>query len=588
MRYVFLTLFTAGLVTNAAAAEPAGTAAKVDELILSGESASSLQQVDDATFLRRLTMDVIGRPATPSEITRFGLDPSENRRAKAIERLLDSEEYGRNWARYWRDAMLLRATNVRSALVRQPFETWMAERLNDNESWDSIVEELLTATGTVKENGATALFFAHEGEPEEVAAEASRLFMGIQVQCANCHDHPWDRWKREEFHELVAFFPRVSVRRDRSTDDRTAYIVASVDRQQRRRRGVSEFLLKRLDRNRDQIISREEAGRTPLQRLFNNERAMERVDRDGDGRLTIEEIRSAEPADNNRPGQGSAEHFMPDLDNPASEGTKVDPVFFLGDRTIDAGAKDLDRRQAVAKFITSRGNEWFARAIVNRLWSELTGTAFYAPVDDLGPDREASHAEALEVLCDGFVASRYDLKWLMRTILATQMYQRDISTDAEGFAYMEPGRLRSDQLYAALCQSLGVSGLQLPVVERRRYGRGDTGRAAMAATFGFDPSTPRDEVSGSIPQALFLMNSPQISQLISADDAQSPVARVLRTVSDNDDAVRELYLAVLGRIPTEQELSVCQEYLSESPTAAEGMEDVLWALLNSSEFQTKR
>lgn len=592
VRDLFVTMFSVTLMASVSAAErapqPSRTAAQVDQLILQSEETASLSLVDDAAFLRRVTLDVAGRPATPAEITRFGLNPSQNKRSAIVDELLESSEYGENWARYWRDAMLLRATNVRSGLVRQPFEDWMAERLNDNQSWETIVQELLTATGTVRENGATALLFAHEGEPEEVAAEASRLFMGIQVQCANCHDHPWDRWKREEFHELVAFFPRVSVRRDRSTDDRTAYIVASVDRDQRRRRGVSEFLLKRLDRNDDQIITKQEAARTPLQRLFNNERAMERVDRDGDGRLTIEEIRTAEPASNNRPGQGSTEHFMPDLDNPASEGTQVDPVFFLGDRTIDTGANDLDRRQAVAEFITSHRNEWFARAIVNRMWAELTGTAFYEPIDDLGPDREASHAKALEVLCEGFVSSGYDLKWLVRTILATQIYQRDINTGVDGFAYMEPERLRSDQLYAVLCQSLGVDGLQLPVENRRRYGRGDPGRGAIAATFGFDPSTLRDEVAGTIPQALFLMNSPQLNQLIRADDARSPIARILQAVSDDDDAVRELYLAVLGRLPSKGELAVCQEYLAEAPTTEEGMEDVLWALLNSSEFQTKR
>ncbi len=527
-----------------------------------------------------MTLDVIGRPATPAEITRFGLNPSPDKREAVVDRLLDSTEYGKNWARYWRNAILLRGTNVRSVLVQQPFEEWMAESLNENRSWDKIVHDLLTAT---------ALFFAHEGEPEEVAAEASRLFMGIQVQCANCHDHPWDRWKREEFHQLAAFFPRVSVRRDRSTDDRTAWLVASVNRDQRRGRGVSEFLLKRLDRNRDQIITKQEAQRSPLQRLFANERIMERVDRNSDGRLTIEEIRTAEPASNNRPGQGSTEHFMPDPANPASEGTRVDPEFFLGDRAIDSGMADLERRTAVAEFITSRRNEWFARAIVNRMWSELTGTAFYAPIDDIGPDREAVHEEALELLSQRFVASRYDLKWLIRTITATQIYQRDINSAADGFARMEPERLRSDQLYAVLCQSLGVDGMQLPVQNRRRYGRGgDPGRRAIDATFGFDPSTPRDEVAATIPQALFLMNSPQIDRLISARDAESPIARILETVSDEADAVRELYLAVLGREPTADELAICQEYLSGAGTVTEGLEDVLWALLNSSALQTKR
>ena len=592
VRILYLAIIPGLLFTSAAGDESTGsiarTAEEVDELILAEEPSQTRELIDDATFLRRVSLDLVGKPATPGEITRFGLDPSSNKRQAAVARLLSSSEYGENWARYWRDAILLRSTNVRSMIVRQPFEEWMADNLNSNRPWDHIVEDLLTATGSVNDNGATALLFAHEGEPEEVAAEASRLFMGIQVQCANCHDHPWDRWKREEFHELVAFFPRVRVTRDRTTDDRTAYVVASMDREQRRRPGVSQFLLTRIDRNRDEVISKQEAQKSPLRRLFSNDRIMERVDKNGDGKLTLEEIKTAQPAGNNRPGQGSAEHFMPDLENPAAEGTRIDPVFFLNDRKIKAGSQDIDRRSAAADFITSRGNKWFANAIVNRMWAELTGTAFYIPVDDIGPDREASHATALEALCKGFVASRYDLKWLLTTIVSTNVYQRNLNTEVDGFARMEPARLRSDQLYAVLCQSLGVEGIQLPVQGRRRYAQGDPGRGAIEATFGFDPSTSRDEVTGSIPQALFLMNSAQINQLISARNSDSPIARIRRSVDSDEDAVGELYLTVLGRNPTEGELRVCGDFLGEASDPSEAMEDLFWALLNSSEFRMKR
>ena len=585
MKIVVHAMIPALMMTPILAADPA---ADVDQMILAGEQTAGLTRIDDATFLRRVSLDLIGRPATAGEITRFGLNPSAMKRQEIVERLLASPEYGENWARYWRDVILLRSTNVRSAIVRQPFEQWMAENLNENRSWGDIVEDLLTATGSVTDNGATALLFAHEGEPEEVAAESSRLFMGIQLQCANCHDHPWDRWKREEFHNLVAFFPRVSVRRDRSADDRRAYLVASVDRERRRRPGVSQFLLTRTDRNRDGVISKTEAQRSPLQRLFANDRIMERVDKNNDGRLTLEEIKMAQPPDNNRPGQGSIEHFMPDLEVPAAEGTRIDPVFFLNDRKIKPGSRDIDRRSAAARFITSRGNEWFAKAIVNRMWAELTGTAFYTPVDDIGPDRQAVHAGALDVLCKAFVARNYDLKWLLKTIIKTNIYQRDINSEPGDFVSMEPSRLRSDQLYAVLCQSLGVDGLRLPVPDRRRYGRDDTGRAAIEATFGFDPSTSRDDVTGSIPQALFLMNSPQINGLISGRHSDSPIARIRQTVSSNEDAVRELYLAVLGRDPNRGEMAICSSFIRDSGDKTGAMEDVFWALLNSSEFLMKR
>ncbi len=568
---------------------PDSVARRVEALILEAEQAQQPTPVDDATFLRRVSLDIIGRPATPGEITRFGLTPNPDKRKQLTDSLLAAEEYGRNWARYWRDAILLRATNVRSSLVREPFEEWMAGQLNENRSWDKIVTELLTATGKVREQGETALFFAHEGVPEEIAAEASRLFNGIQVQCANCHDHPWDRWKRDEFHELVAFFPRVSVRRDRQSENRFDYVVESVDRERRRLSGISQFLLTRIDRNRDRVISELEAERSPLRRLFANDRIREQVDKDGDGKLTIDEIKTAQPPGNNRPGQGSTEHMMPDLDNPASEGKRVDPVFFLNDRKIRAGSEDMKRRSAAARFITSRGNEWFAKAIVNRMWSELTGTAFFSPVDDIGPDREPVHEAALEELCDGFVASGHDLKWLAKTIVSTRIYQRDISTESEGFTFMEPSRLRADQLYDVLCQALGVSEILLPRTPGRpMYGRNNRGRGGIAEIFGFDPSTPRDDIVGSIPQALFMMNSPVLNRLIDGDARDSRISRLRQSLSDDEDIVRELYLVVLGRDATDEEVRICQDHISDGASRTESMEDIMWALLNSTEFQTKR
>ncbi len=581
----------AALASAAAAASPkvSATADRLDELILGRAAADSLPIVDDAIWLRRVCLDLIGRPATPAEITRFGLDPSPDKRRTAVQRLLASDEYGQNWSRYWADTILLRATNMRAGIVRPTFEEWMADSLNRNRSWDEIVTDILTATGSVLEEGATVLFFAHEGKPEEVAAEASRLFTGIQIQCANCHDHPWDRWKREEFHELAAFFPRVSVRQNRESDRRFDYVVSSMNIDRRRRRGISEFLLTRLDRDQDRIISQQEAQRSPLRFLFAREEIRERVDSDGDGRLSFKEIMEARPRDNNRPGRGSTEHYMPDLNNPSSEGTRVDPVFFLSDQSIPPGSDDQTRRQAAARFITDPGNIWFARAIVNRMWAELTGTAFYTPVDDIGPDRPAEHEQALQFLADAFVQSGYDLKWLLEVIASTRIYQRDLQPDAEGFAAMQPTRMRADQLYAVLCQSLGVDGLAMRSLgARRRNGIRDPGRGAVAEAFGFDPSVPRSEVSGSIPQALLMMNSPIIEELIDGRDRTSPLGRIQAAVRTDDDAIAELYLLVLGREPTRQERQICRSYLQESPDRIEGMEDIFWALLNSTEFLVKR
>jgi len=581
-------ILTASVVNAADAPSSAKTAAEIDRLILNDTAAHSLQPVDDATFLRRVSLDLVGRPPTSGEITAFGLSPSVSKRSDVVQKLLASDDYAANWSRYWRDAIFRPATNVRAAFVRPAFEEWMADNLSENRPWDAVVTDLLTASGTVNDNGATALIFAHEGQPEEIAAEASRLFLGIQIQCANCHNHPWDRWKREQFHELVAFFPRITLRRDPQSDKRYEYVITSADRDRSRRPGVSKFLLTRVDRNRDQIISEAEAKGTPLQRVFSGQ-GRNYIDKNGDGKLSIEEIQTAQPPDNNRPGQGATEHYMADLSDPGSKGTLIQPGFFVGEVDVPQGQSDADRRATAADLFTSQQNEWFAKAIVNRMWAELTASAFYSPIDDIGPDRNAEHPEVLAALSEGFVANGHDLKWLLTTITSTRFYQRPVDTKADGFLKLEPTRLRSDQLYDALCQTLNVTNLSLPFNGRRTPNAQseDRGRLQFAATFGFDPSTPRSDLTGNIPEALFLMNSPQLNQAIKADTTNSLITRISGTVQNDEDVVRDLYLATVSREPTAKELSICRRHVNAAATRNEGFEDVLWSLLNSTEFQSK-
>ncbi|HSG70105.1 MAG TPA: DUF1549 domain-containing protein, partial [Planctomycetaceae bacterium] len=168
--------------------------------------------IGDEDFLRRISLDLTGIPPSASEVTLFSLNPDSSKRTDLIRRLLDEREFAQNWSRYWRDVIFSRATDMRTVRFQRVFETWMTQQLSENRSWDKIVTDLVTATGDVSENGATALLMAHGGDAAEIAAETSRIFLGIQIQCANCHDHPTDQWKREDFHQLAAFFPRVQFR----------------------------------------------------------------------------------------------------------------------------------------------------------------------------------------------------------------------------------------------------------------------------------------------------------------------------------------------------------------------------------------
>jgi hypothetical protein len=521
--------------TNSEYAKPATE--KSDKIAASAKATNSAstslaKSADDETFLRRASMDLIGQPPSPAEITKFVLDPSADKRAKLVDRLLASSQFGENWARYWRDVIMYRRSEDRSLLASPALTEYLTEQLNKDTTWDKIATAFITATGDVRENGAAGLIAAQFGQTPEVTAEVSRIFMGIEIQCANCHNHPTDRWKRTQFHELAAFFPRISMR----------------------------------------PVNKGDAG----QRSF--------------AVVGVNFVPPNRPNNPNLP-RGELEHYMPDLKNPTAKGTLMKPVFFLTGQKLPEGTPDAERRATIAKWITSKQDPWFAKAFVNRIWAELVGEGFYEPVDDMGPDRECSAPQTLDFLANQFAAHNYDVKWVYRTIMDTVAYQRESrSRHLPGetpFAANCPQRLRGDELFAALMSAIGVEDDRVP----RQPGPGGgaryqprDARGMFNAVFGYDPSVRRDEVTGSIPQALVLMNSPQLARAINGKTDTTSLGELLSTTKDNEAVTTELYLRCLAREPKPAEMKTCLDHVKQTGNRAEAFEDVLWALVNSTEF----
>ncbi len=520
----------------AAGLDPKVAAARTDELLSKdmfggseGSPGGPAPAADDQTFLRRVSLDLVGHPPTPEEITAFALDNSPNKRATAVERLLAKKEFGENWARYWRDVILYRRSEDRALLVSASLVRFLSDAFNGDPHWDKIARQFITATGDVREEGATAIIMAQMGNPEDTTAEVSRIFLGIQIQCAQCHNHPTDRWKREQFHELAAFFPRIAVRPVKDGEQRS-FAVISVDR----------------DR----------------------------------------------PKKPDKPQQGSLEHHMPDLDHPDQEGKLMKPVFFVTGQKLETGLTDQERRQKIADWITSRNNHWFAKAMVNRMWSELVGHGFYEPVDDLGPDRKCAAPHALDYLAEHFAGSRYDVKWLLRAITATEAYQRQsrsrYEAEAPPFAANCTQRLRGDQLYNSLMEVLGIGEGPQPARPEKPRQEPATPRGRVNTAFGYDPSMRRDEVAGSIPQALFLMNAPELNRAINGRQSGSSLGQLLAEVSQDDALVEELYLRCLAREPKQTELQTCLDHVHKTGARADAFEDILWSLVNSTEFLNRK
>jgi hypothetical protein len=539
----------------------------------------------DEDFLRRVSLDLAGKIPTPKEVTLFGLDPDANKRAKLIDKLLESQGYADLWSAYWGEVIFGHATEQRARAVQGTFEEWMKEELAANKSWAEIATSLITATGKVQEDGETALMFAHTGNAEEVAAEVSRIFLGIQLQCANCHDHPTDGWKREQFHELAAYLPRVAVRRQPDAGF-LDFEVSSFSGSDYRPKPAE--LAQMIDRNRDGKITAAEAKGAPrFERLFGF--LISQGDTDKDGALNMKELEALpEPP---REGRGSSEHYMADLNDPTAKGTMMQPVFFLTGQRLKGNSTDMQRREALAKAITSKSNPWFRKAFANRMWAEMLGEGFFMPIDDMGPKRTAVQEEVLDLLANGFASHDYDIRWLLRTIANTDAYQRQLAAstnDTVKFAAASPTRLRSDQIYSALSQVLGIEEIPgLQSMRRGPYGRGNNSRRAFQQLFGYDPSTPQSDILGNIPQALFMMNAEALAPL-TRSTGDTVLSRILAQNSDDEAALDELYLRVLSREPNEKEREITLAYVTKVGRRGEAFEDVFWTLLNSSEFLTKR
>jgi len=182
----------------------------IDERVdsrLAAAKVAAAPAADDAEFLRRVYLDLHGIIPTAEKAAAFLDDRDPGKRRKLIDHLLADPRYGRHMAEIWVKLLMVRdSTNRR--LSDQPFTDWFTKKFNDNTSWDATVRELLTATGTQEENGASTFFIALR-TPEKLNDQVSRLFMGVQLQCAQCHDHPFNGWKRDDYWSMAAFFSKV-------------------------------------------------------------------------------------------------------------------------------------------------------------------------------------------------------------------------------------------------------------------------------------------------------------------------------------------------------------------------------------------
>lgn len=465
--------------------------------------------IDDAGYLRRIHLDVIGRLPSPEEVRAFLADTRSDKRARALDALLERPEFADFWANKWVD--LLRPNPYRVGIKAVlNYDNWIREQFRAEKPYDEFVADLLTARGSTWRNGAVTLF-RDRRSPDEVATMVSTLFLGIRLECAKCHHHPFEKWSQEDFYRFAAFFRNVGYKGT----------------------GLSP----------------------PIS-----------------GSEEVIQVRTG----------GSVLHPL------TQENLEPRPLF--GETDL---SKFTDEREALTEWMRSPENHFFAQVMANRVWADLMGRGLVEPIDDIRATNPATNPELLAALGSHFRESKFDLKQLIRSIASSHLYQlssvpndRNVG-DSRNYSRGLRRRLRAEVLLDSLgditelpeqfpgmpagSRAMSIWTHRTPSVFLDTFGRPDPNQ---------DPPCERDKETTVI-QALHLMNSELINSKIRSE---SGLAAKLAASNKTDEAiVEELYLRVYSRPPADDETQVALAYM-KAKGRRKGIEDLLWATLNTPEF----
>jgi hypothetical protein len=590
---------------------------------------------DDLTFLRRASLDVCGELPTPAEIRAFLADKRADKRAQKIDELLSRPGYAALWTLKFCD--LLKASDygvyadgLSQELDAPRFMQWVRARLEENLPYDQLVERILTATSregrSLEEWGKEVMALndgyttprsdhtlysrrktldlywqrrASGGVPG--ALQVAHSFLGLRLECAQCHRHPHDVWQQDDLLSFANFFMHVRQPGFQGDNEKRFPEVAGYVKNLNAEAGKLATEAKKLRATRGKELelaakkAKSKEAQEALKKFQQEVGALERRSKtlpEVGRRMMHAEVQHLPPA------KGTIAKVTSPL------GTQESRVFrLLGDSKAVDVPKDQDPRALVAAWMRRPDNPFFARAIVNRVWAHYFSRGIVDPPDNLSSFNPPSHPELLDELCRGFIQHGYDLKWLHRTILTSRTYQQSSQAtpanamDRSNYAYFYFRRLPAEVLLDALGQATGTAEdmdmkyyhwlpgwrtVEIPYKPRNafvtfmldHFGRPERNSAVQC-------DCERDS-SASLLQVLTFANHPRIRKRIA--DENGRVARIMKEHAGNERRIEEIYLCTLSRPPDEAERRACLKYVRESASPAEGLRGVMWSLLNTREF----
>lgn len=476
------------------------------------------EPANDATFIRRASLDICGTLPTREEVEAYCADTSVDKRSQLIDRLLDRPEYASYFTLKWADILQNRGSGYSTSKQRAGtslFAGWIRDSLAANKPYDQFVSEIITASGSQNENPPTVWYRQVRTQSEYVESVA-QAFLGVRIQCAQCHHHPFDRWSQADYYGLAAVFARVG-----------------------RKGGFADAEVPT-----NEIIYVRDHGEVFHPR---------------NGRLILPKA--------------------------------------LGGPQFNVNRFD-DPRRSLARWMTASDNQFFARTFANRMWAHFHGRGIIHPIDDARDSNPPTNPELLNALSAEFIASGYDMKHLIRVICNAYSYGLKAAPnglngdDTQTFARFYARRLPAEVLLDGISQvlevptkfsggpgefELGTRAIDLPDENVPASFLDVFGRPARASACECERVD-----APSLTQALTLINSPEIQSKLT--DEKGYAARLASNELAHAENVKDVFLRLLGRVPSAEEMQTSIEFLDSEEDRGEAYRSLLWSLLATNEF----
>ncbi len=460
---------------------------------------------DDETFLRRAYLDIIGILPTQDEYAKFIGSSDPMKREKLVDDLLGRKEFAELWVLKWAELLQIRSSLQVSYKAMLLYYNWLQDRIARNVPVNEWVQELLSASGGTFKNPPTN-FYQQESDILKVTENVAQVFMGMRVQCAQCHNHPFDRWTMDDYYGFAAFFSQIG---RKGTDDPREIIV------------------------------------------FNSK-------------------------------GGEVAHPVKKV--------AMKPKFLGG---AEPDLKGEDRRVALAKWLASPENPYFATNLANRVWQHFFGVGIIEEVDDVRISNPASNPELLAELGKRFTSYKYDFKKLVRDICTSRTYQLATTTndtnagDTRNFARAYLRRIKAETFLDCISQVTetrnkfpglpnGARAVQIADGSVSTYFLTTFGRATRETVCSCEV-----RLEPTLSQSLHLLNGDATTQRIQQGNL---VGRRITEKKTHAQIIEELYVRSLSRRPTAAETERLTRLVEAEADKKQALEDVFWSLLNSREF----